>query len=70
MRTLRRRLAAEGQGIQPMLADVRDQLALQLLAETRLPLAEIALALHYADVASFARRVGVPPGRWRVMYRR
>lgn len=74
VRTLRRRLAAEGQGIQPMLADVRDQLALQLLAETRLPLVEIALALQYADVASFARafgrRVGVPPGRWRVMYRR
>ena len=50
--------------------------ALLASAGLQLPAVEpvIALALQYADVASFARafgrRVGVPPGRWRVMYRR
>jgi AraC-like DNA-binding protein len=69
-RNLRRKLAAEGMGVQALIDEVRDQLARQLLAETRLPLADIALALQYTDVASFARafkrRIGVPPGRWRM----
>lgn len=68
-RSLRRRLAAQGLNAQALIDEVRDQLARQLLAETRLPLADIALALQYTDVASFARafrrRIGVPPGRWR-----
>lgn len=68
-RSLRRKLAAEGLGVQTLIDEVRDQLARQLLAETRLPLADIARALQYTDVASFARafkrRIGLPPGRWR-----
>lgn len=68
-RSLRRKLAAEGLNVRVLIDEVRDQLARQLLAETRLPLADIALALQYTDVASFARafkrRIGLPPGRWR-----
>jgi AraC-like DNA-binding protein len=68
-RSLRRQLAAEGSSVQALIDEVRDQLARQLLAQTRLPLADIALALQYTDVASFARafkrRIGLPPGRWR-----
>jgi len=71
-RSLRRHLAAEGLGVQPLIDAVRDQLARQLLAETRLSLPDIALALQYTDVASFARafrrRIGTPPGRWRSLH--
>ena len=70
VRTLRRRLAAEGSGVKAIIADVRFEQARQLLSQTRLPLAEVALALQYADVASFARAfkawAGVAPGRWRL----
>lgn len=73
IRTLRRRLAAEGLQAQALICDVRDQFACQLLADTRLPLADIALATQYAEVASFARafrrRVGLAPGRWRALNR-
>ena len=73
VRTLRRRLAAEGLQAQALICDVRDQFACQLLADTRLPLADIALATQYAEVASFARafrrRVGISPGRWRALNR-
>jgi AraC-like DNA-binding protein len=68
-RSLRRKLAAEGSSVKALIDEVRDQLARQLLAETRLPLVDIALALQYTDVASFARafkrRIGLPPGQWR-----
>jgi len=71
-RNLRRRLAAEGLGVQALIDDVRDQLARQLLAETQLSLVDIALALQYTDVASFARafrrRIGTPPGHWRSLH--
>ncbi len=70
-RSLRRRLAAEGLGVQTILDEVRDELARQLLAETLLPLPEIARALQYADASAFsrafARRIGTPPGRWRAL---
>lgn len=73
IRTLRRRLAAEGLQAQSLICDVRDQFACQLLADTRLPLADIALAAQYAEAASFGRafrrRVGMAPGRWRALNR-
>jgi AraC-like DNA-binding protein len=70
VRTLRRRLVGEVRdGVRAIIDEVRDEMARQLLAETRLPLADIAQALHYADAASFSRafsrRIGMPPGRWR-----
>ena len=68
-RTLRRRLAAEGVGLQELIAEARFDIARQLLHETRLPLAEIAEALGYAEAAAFVRAfrgwAGCTPGRWR-----
>jgi AraC-like DNA-binding protein len=54
-RTLRKRLAAEGTGLQPLIDQTRFELAKQLLENTELPLAEIASALHFADAAVFSR---------------
>jgi AraC-like DNA-binding protein len=69
VRTLRRRLAAEGVQARALMGEARDQFAQQLLADTRLPLVEIAQAAQYAEASSFARafrrRVGMTPGRWR-----
>ena len=69
VRTLRRRLMSEGSGVKAIIVDVRFEQARQLLSQTRLPLAEVALALQYTDFASFARAfkawAGVAPGRWR-----
>jgi AraC-like DNA-binding protein len=68
-RALRRRLAAEGTSLQQIRAETRYSLAAQLLRDTRLPLADIAAAMHYADETAFSRAfrgwAGVPPGRWR-----
>lgn len=73
VRTLRRRLAAEGLQAQALIHEVRDQFAQQLLADTRLSVADIAQATQYAEAASFARafrqRVGLSPGRWRALNR-
>lgn len=73
VRTLRRRLAAEGLQAQALICDVRDQFACQLLADTRLPLADIALAAQCAEVASFSRAfrrcIGLSPRRWRALDR-
>ena len=48
-------------------------LALQLLSQTTLPLAEIALASGYPDQTTFTRgftrRFGQPPGAWRAAAR-
>lgn len=68
-RALRRRLAAEGTSLQQIRAEARYSLAAQLLLDTRLPLAGIAAAMHYADETAFSRAfrgwAGMPPGRWR-----
>jgi AraC-like DNA-binding protein len=54
-RTLRKRLMAEGTGLQPLVDQTRFELAKQLLENTEMPLAEIASALHFADAAVFSR---------------
>jgi AraC-like DNA-binding protein len=54
-RTLRRRLEQEGTTVRALAGDVRRELALHLLRDTDLPVTEIAAALHYSDVAVFAR---------------
>jgi AraC-like DNA-binding protein len=68
-RTLRRRLADEGSRLQTLISEARHHLACQLLRETRLPLAEVAEAVGYADVTAFVRafrgRAGCAPGQWR-----
>jgi len=54
-RTLRKRLTAEGTGLQQLVSHTRFELAKQLLENTELPLSEIASALRYADAAVFSR---------------
>ncbi len=68
-RTLRKRLAAEQTSLQQLVSQTRFTLAQQLLANTQLPLSEIAAALHYADSAVFSRAfrkwAQVSPSEWR-----
>jgi AraC-like DNA-binding protein len=68
-RTLRRRLTAEGESLQHMVAQARFEVARQLLRETRLGLQDIADALGYAEAAVFVRAfrgwAGCTPGQWR-----
>ncbi len=68
-RTLRRRLAAEGESVQSLLGQARYEVACQLLRETQLGLRDIADALGYAEAPVFVRAfrgwAGCPPGQWR-----
>lgn len=68
-RTLRRQLAAEGTSLQRLGQEVRFEIASQLLRQTRLPLADIAAALHYAEAPAFTRAfgrwAGATPSAWR-----
>lgn len=52
-RTLRRKLEAEGTSYKQILADVRKQLALKYLRETRLSVDDIAMSLGFSDASSF-----------------
>lgn len=54
-RRLHERLAAEGTRYSELLADVRCEIARQLLEGTRLPAADIAATLHYSSPGSFSR---------------
>lgn len=66
---LARRLRNEGANLQQLIADVRDETALQLLDHTDLGIARIALALSYSDASAFVRafskRNGVSPSTYR-----
>lgn len=68
-RTLRRRLAEEGIGLQEVSSQTRFDLARELLRQTHLSLAEIAETLGFHDATTFVRAfrgwASVPPGRWR-----
>jgi AraC-like DNA-binding protein len=68
-RTMHRRLAALGTHFQDVLDEVRCEMACQLLGNTSLPLAQIALMVGYSEVSafnrSFKRRLGCGPGAWR-----
>ncbi len=68
-RTLRRRLAGEGIGLQQVVAHERFEVACQLLRETRLGMHDIADALGFAEASVFVRAfrgwAGCPPGQWR-----
>lgn len=68
-RTLRLRLQQEGSSLQQLLDRVRFEQAKQLLQNTRLPLAEIAARLRYADPAVFSRAfrgwANCSPRQWR-----
>jgi AraC-like DNA-binding protein len=69
VRTLRRRLDAEGTSYRKVLDQVRQDLALQYLDNTSLRIDEIASRLGYGEAAGFChafrRWRGESPGRWR-----
>lgn len=71
-RTLNRRLAEDGTSFADLLAEVRFQVARQLLANTDLPFVDIAAALTYTDASTFSRAfrawAGMPPSAWREMH--
>jgi AraC-like DNA-binding protein len=54
-RRLHERLAAEGCRYSDLLADVRCEIARQLLVETRLPAGDVAATLHYSSPGAFSR---------------
>lgn len=68
-RTLNRRLQDDGTSFRAIVESVRHEVACQLLANTRLPLNEIATALDYADPSVFTRAFrrwsGQSPSEWR-----
>jgi AraC-like DNA-binding protein len=68
-RTLNRRLQAEGKTFRDLINEARFEVARQLLAGTRMDIADIALALGYADPSGFThafqRWSGVAPSEWR-----
>ena len=71
--TLRRRLAAEGAAWGQLKDEVRRDLALQLLAEGRLSVGDIAARLGFNDASTFYRAfrkwTGSAPGAWRTAAR-
>jgi len=68
-RTLRRRLSEDGTNVRKIVDEERQQLAMYLLGNTRLRIAEISAVLHYSDPAAFARAfrniVKMSPREWR-----
>jgi len=67
--TLRRRLAAEGTGWQQVVDELRRDLALRLLADSRRSIERVALTLGYGDARSlhraFHKWTGAAPGAYR-----
>jgi AraC-like DNA-binding protein len=73
-RTLNRRLAAEGTSFAGLRDETRYATARQMLAETAMPVGEIATQLGYANASAFTtafrRWAGVAPASWRAAHRR
>lgn len=69
VRTLQRELDREGVAFTAILADIRANLALELLRDQSQSVEEIALRLGYSHPAAFIRffrgRFGTSPGEWR-----
>ncbi|MCY1448581.1 HTH-type transcriptional regulator VirS [compost metagenome] len=69
IRTLHRRLDAEGTHVQQLITESRQSLAMQLLTHTRLPVSAIAQSLQYQDPNAFSRAfklwTGCSPRSWR-----
>ena len=73
-RSLQRKLEAEGHSFGSLLDEMREELALDYLANTALPLAHISELLGYSAPTSFTRwftaRMGSSPGGWRAAHAR
>jgi AraC-like DNA-binding protein len=68
-RTLHNQLAREGTSYRELVEEIRETLAQELLASSRMTVDEIAVRLGYADTSSFVsafkRWKGVPPGEYK-----
>ena len=68
-RTLSRRLKDSGQGYRSMTNEIRFEIARQFLADTEVPLVQIAVALGYSEASAFTRAFrrwsGQTPTVWR-----
>jgi AraC-like DNA-binding protein len=68
LRTLQRKLKAEGKNFNELLDECRHHLATKLVAERKLPLIEVAFMLGFADQSSFTRAfkrwTGISPTRY------
>ncbi|MEE1609783.1 AraC family transcriptional regulator [Microvirga sp. CF3016] len=68
-RTLSRRLKETGMGYRAIASEIRFEIARQLLADTHVPLAQIAVALGYSEASAFTRAFrrwsGQTPTAWR-----
>jgi AraC-like DNA-binding protein len=68
-RTLYRYLKAEGRTFRQVANEIRCEIACTLLAETDLPLSQIAEVLNYSETGAFSRAFrrwsGQPPSAWR-----
>jgi AraC-like DNA-binding protein len=68
-RTLGRHLKKFDTSFEELLNEVRYEIARQLLEDSRMPVSQIALTLHYADASAFTRAFkrwsGTTPAQWR-----
>ncbi|MGB8143616.1 MAG: helix-turn-helix transcriptional regulator, partial [Chromatiaceae bacterium] len=68
-RTLNRRLAEQGTSFKALVAEVRYDIACQLLANTALSVGQIAAILGYGEISAltraFRRWSGMSPQAWR-----
>lgn len=73
-RTLSRKLAIAGTSFREMRNDASQEVACQLLENTRMPVTDIAATLGYAEPAAFTRAFrrwsGLTPSQWRMSRRR
>jgi AraC-like DNA-binding protein len=71
-RTLRRYLARFETSFEELLDEIRFEIARQMLNDTRMTIAEIAVALDYSDASAFTRAFrrwsGCTPARWRAQH--
>ena len=74
VRTLQRRLVAEGESFSGLLNEARKELAIRYLGSSNQPITEIAHLTGYSLLSSFTRwfisEFGMPPGKWRKEMRR
>jgi AraC-like DNA-binding protein len=72
-RTLNRRLQAENTTFRELINEARFEVARQLLGGTGMRIADVALALGYANTSGFSRSFqrwsGAAPSEWRSNYR-
>jgi AraC-like DNA-binding protein len=73
-RTLNRRLKAAGTGFHVLVDEVRYEMARQLLADTAMPIIQVAAALDYSEPSAFTRAFrrwsGQTPTTWRAAHLR